>query len=147
MTTHDNQSPPLPWYKDGLKFKCTACGKCCTGSKGLIFVTEDEIIGMAAFLKITPAFFKQRYLRLRNNRYVLVEKKSMTAPGSFDCIFLKDKKCEVYGERPLQCRTYPWWPENLNSKESFALAALECEGVNDDAPVVPLHEILKALSL
>jgi hypothetical protein len=143
--TNDNQSPPLPWYKDGLKFKCTGCGKCCTGTKGLVFVTEDEIKGMAAFLNITSELFKRKYLKIRNNRYVLVEKKSLTVFGEFDCIFLKDKKCEVYGERPLQCRTYPWWPENLTSKESFALAALECEGISDDAPIVTLQEITKHL--
>ena len=24
---------PEPWYKDGLRFKCTGCGDCCTGAR------------------------------------------------------------------------------------------------------------------
>lgn len=32
-----------------------------------------------------------------------------------DCVFLKDgRQCTVYGARPLQCSTYPWWPELMD---------------------------------
>ena len=31
------------WYADGLKFSCTGCGNCCTGSAGFTWVSEDEI--------------------------------------------------------------------------------------------------------
>lgn len=136
---------PLPWFKDGLRFKCTGCGKCCTGSKGYVFLTEDEIKGMAGFLNISVELFKRKYTRLRNNRLALVEKKSVSIQGEYDCIFLNDKKCGVYGERPVQCRTYPWWPEILKSKESFDREALDCEGINNDAPIVPYEDILQHL--
>ena len=33
-----------------------------------------------------------------------------------DCMFLKNKRCEVYPSRPTQCRTWPFWPENMNAK-------------------------------
>ena len=26
-----NRPTQEPWYKDGLRFKCTGCGDCCTG--------------------------------------------------------------------------------------------------------------------
>lgn len=135
----------LPWYKDGLRFKCTGCGKCCTGSSGYVFVSEEEIKGMANYLKISKELFMRRYVRHVNNRLALVEKKSFTNSGDFDCVFLNDKKCMVYGDRPQQCRTFPWWPQTLKSKESFALAAQECEGISDDAPLVPYDEIIKHL--
>lgn len=129
---------PLPWYKEGLRFKCTECGKCCTGSPGYVWVTDDEMSSMAAVLNISVELFKRKYVRQRDNRYALVEKKSEDNA----CIFLKDKKCLVYQARPKQCRTYPWWKENLHSEESWKIAAESCEGISFEAPVVPLSEIL-----
>ena len=32
-----------------------------------------------------------------------------------DCPFLQDHRCQVYEARPWQCRTWPFWPENMNS--------------------------------
>lgn len=29
------------------------------------------------------------------------------------CVFLGEKGCEVYADRPAQCRTWPFWPETL----------------------------------
>lgn len=137
---NENQSPSkLPWYKDGLKFKCTECGKCCTGSSGFVWVTEEEIRAMAKVLDLSEQKFKIKYIRNRDNRFALVEKKN--AIGEYDCIFLKNKKCQVYQARPKQCRTFPWWKENLNSEESWKIAALSCEGINDEAPLIPFSEI------
>lgn len=136
-----SENDALPWYKDGLRFKCTECGQCCTGSPGYVWVTEQEMLSMANLLNITIDLFKRKYVRQRNNRYALVEKKSQNN----DCIFLKDKKCMVYQARPVQCRTFPWWKENLNSKESWDLAAQSCEGINDDAPIVQLTQINEML--
>ena len=39
-----------PWYKDGLKFKCTQCGDCCTGAPGYVWVNQAEVEGIAAEL-------------------------------------------------------------------------------------------------
>ena len=33
------------------------------------------------------------------------------------------RACTVYPVRPLQCRTWPFWPENLSSKQSWDHAA------------------------
>lgn len=130
----------LPWYKDGLRFQCTSCGKCCTGKSGFVWVTDEELTAMALFLKIPPELFKRRYTRLRNKRLALAEKKE-----DHSCIFLKNNLCQVYGARPRQCQTFPWWPENLKTKESWELLALECEGISDDAPVIPCQEITAQL--
>lgn len=132
-----------PWYKDGLHFKCTECGKCCTGASGFVWVTEEEMIAIAESLNISLELFKRKYTRTRGNRYALAEKK--TAGGNKDCIFLKEKKCQVYKNRPSQCCTYPWWQENLNTKESWKLAAEECEGIDDNAPIVPYWQIVQLL--
>lgn len=143
MSNQDVRFNPLPWYKEGLKFQCTECGKCCTGAPGYVWVTKEEMSAIAVFLNISIELFKRKYVRQRDNRYALVEKKSENNA----CIFLKDKKCSIYQARPAQCRTFPWWRENLNSKESWDLAAQSCEGINDEAPLVPYDQIEESLHL
>ena len=38
--------------------------------------------------------------------------------------------CRIYPVRPRQCRTWPFWPVNLSSPETWALAAGRCPGIN-----------------
>ena len=141
-----NKKPndPLPWYKEGLRFKCTECGKCCTGGPGYVWVTEDEMESTAKHLNLSPKDFKKKYTRQKNNRYALIEKKSLK--NDYDCVFLKDKKCTIYPVRPKQCRTFPWWKENLQSEERWKLAGQSCEGITETAPIVPYEEIDKSQS-
>lgn len=129
-----------PWYSNGLRFKCTGCGKCCTGSPGYIWVTKEEIQAIAEFLKISVDKFMRTYIRQKEGRFSLIEKPSF----NFDCVFLKEKKCSIYEVRPKQCRTYPWWISNLKSRECWEEAAKECEGINPEAPLVPFEEIQNA---
>jgi len=131
----------LPWYKDGLRFKCTGCGQCCTGSPGYVWVTPEETEAMATFLKIPIEEFIKKYTRRIGNRLSLKEHSK-----TYDCVFLKEKRCQVYGARPKQCRTFPWWPENLKSPQHWKEAAARCEGIDHlDAPLVSLGEIQKCL--
>jgi Fe-S-cluster containining protein len=134
MGIHDE-----PWYKNGLRFQCTGCGKCCTGSPGYVWVTKEEMLSIAEFLDISIDLFVRKYVRQKDNRYSLIEKRH----ENFDCIFLKEKKCLIYEVRPLQCRTFPWWKNNLQSEESWKNAAQSCEGINNKAPIVPYDTIEK----
>ena len=124
------------WYREGLTFSCTECGKCCTGSPGYVWVSEEEMEEIATFLNISLKDLKRKYIRRVGNRYSLIESKK-----TYDCVFLKDKKCQVYGARPTQCRTYPWWPQNLNSEEAWAGVGFECEGVGNGNLPVPFEKI------
>ncbi|WP_068470114.1 YkgJ family cysteine cluster protein [Candidatus Protochlamydia phocaeensis] len=125
-----------PWYRKGLSFKCTGCGQCCTGAPGYIWVSEQEIEQIAAFLQISLHEFSQRYLRRVKGKWSLLE-----LPKTYDCVFLKDKKCQIYPVRPTQCRTYPWWPQNLKSEKDWQEAAKICEGICLDAPLVAFEAI------
>jgi uncharacterized protein len=131
-----------PWYAEGLRFECTGCGQCCTGTPGYIWVNDEEIQNIAAFLKLSLEEFSNRYLRRVKGRLSLLE-----LPKSFDCIFLKDKKCQIYSVRPIQCRTYPWWPQNLKSEKDWREAARFCEGIHSDAPLVSFETIEQQLSI
>ncbi len=118
------------WYSAGLHFGCAACGNCCSGpGEGFIWVTEPEIKFIADYLKITEEKLCQKYLRQVGLRFSILEQ-----PASKDCIFLQktgtNKQCAIYSVRPNQCRTWPFWPENLLNPDSWNHAVRRCPGIN-----------------
>jgi uncharacterized protein len=125
------------WYKNGLRFTCTGCGRCCSGAPGYVWVTSEEISAMAQHLSLSPELFVQRYIRQVGDRLALIELPNR----NYDCIFLKNQKCMIYDYRPRQCRTFPWWKENLTSPESWEEAALYCEGIAPEGELVPSKTI------
>lgn len=132
----------FPWYRGGLPFSCTQCGKCCTGSPGYVWISDEEIAQMAEFLKLTIADFKRLYARRVGQRFALVERKSK----NHSCVFYENQKCQVYAARPLQCRAYPFWQENLLSESNWKQTAEECEGIHADAPLISYETIEKLLT-
>lgn len=128
-----------PWYKKGLPFECTGCGQCCTGAPGYVWVSLKEIEMISEYLKITPKEFKRLYVRQVGDRLSLTER------ANFDCVFLKDKKCRVYGARPRQCQTFPFWKQNLKSPEAWEEIKKECEGIRDHCKTVPFEDIEEQL--
>ena len=113
-----------PWYAEGLRFKCTGCGDCCTGAPGYVWVNQAEIDAMAARLELTPAAFEKQYVRDVGVRRSLKERKN------YDCVFLdpETRRCAVYAVRPRQCRTWPFWDSNLKSPEAWAETCEACPG-------------------
>lgn len=114
------------WYKDGLRFKCTGCGKCCRGSPGVVWVSDEECVAIAKSLNITLSDFHTRYTRMLGERRALLEKGSQ-----WDCVLLQMKKhCIAYSVRPEQCKTFPWWKGVLASKEEWEETKKYCEGID-----------------
>ena len=103
------------WYQDGLRFRCTQCGDCCTGAPGYVWVNKEEIAKLAARRELDVASFEQRYVRQIGIRKSLKEYKNG------DCVFFdnEQRKCTVYEDRPRQCRTWPFWDSNLRSPDSW----------------------------
>ncbi|MDC1143034.1 YkgJ family cysteine cluster protein, partial [Planctomycetota bacterium] len=133
------------WYSKGLHFKCIApeCTDCCSGSRGpgYVWVTADDMENMAKLLKMDFDVFTRKYIRQINWSFSLIE------TPSHDCVFLGESGCTVYDARPGQCRTYPFWAENVETPKAWRKEAALCPGINDDAPVIPAHEIDKQLEL
>lgn len=131
------------WYEKGLQFQCTGCGQCCTGAPGYVWVTPEEMEAIAKRLSLPLDQFIKKYVRRVQGRYSLKEDSK-----NFDCVFLKGKKCEIYDERPKQCRTFPWWPEHLKSRKDWEEVSLRCEGVNHpEAPIVAFGEIQRQVEV
>jgi len=130
------------WYKDGLSFACTQCGNCCTGAPGYVWFTPEEGTQMAKHLDIEESVFYRRHAHRVNGHWTLNERK--THKG-FDCVFLvrddSDRAgCALYGARPMQCRTWPFWSENLQRAESWERAGKHCPGINQ-GKLYPVEEI------
>jgi hypothetical protein len=113
-----------PWFKDGLRFKCTGCGDCCTGAPGFVWVTNAEIEALAAKVQMDVEEFEQRYVRLVGVRKSLVEF------DNGDCVFFDNdtRKCKVYDARPRQCRTWPFWDSNVRTPEAWEDTCSVCPG-------------------
>lgn len=140
-----------PWYSQGLQFECTQCGACCSGSSGTVEFTAEEAQGMASILGISYADFLSQYTERHGPTWILREVPSPEGEG-FDCILLQrdpdrgTTRCLVHRERPMQCRTWPFWPENLKSPRTWRQAARECEGI-DRGPKVGFQEICQQRDL
>jgi Fe-S-cluster containining protein len=78
---------------------------------------------------MAPEELRSRFLRRVGLRTTIIEH-SLTK----DCIFLRSvggaRQCAIYPVRPAQCRSWPFWPENLSSPEAWNRAALRCPGIN-----------------
>lgn len=113
-----------PWYKDGLKFKCSGCGDCCTGAPGYVWVNKAEIEALARRIDVSVDDFIRDYTRKVGIRYTLKEF------GNGDCVFFdnRSRHCEVYEDRPRQCRTWPFWKSNLSSPKAWEQTCEECPG-------------------
>ncbi len=66
---------------------------------------------MAKHLNLTLGEFKKRFVAETDGVFHLIQPQDTE-----DCVFLEQNRCAVYEARPTQCRTWPFWPENMNSK-------------------------------
>jgi uncharacterized protein len=138
-----DENMDLPWYQSGLAFECTQCGNCCSGPEtGYVWVTDEEIDRLAIAMKMEDDIdgFKRKFVRQVLARQSLVEY------SDGDCIFLdpKTRGCMVYEARPVQCRTWPFWPRTVASPVDWAKTAKSCPGCNH-GPVYELPTIAARL--
>jgi Fe-S-cluster containining protein len=111
-------------YRDGLRFECTGCGACCTsrGENQWVYVTLPERRRLAELLGISTALFTARFCK-KTDGFV-----HFSNPHG-DCQFLRGKQCTVYSARPDQCRSFPWWPENMKREVWERKVRPGCEGI------------------
>ena len=111
-----------PWYEDGLRFECTCCGNCCTGGEGAVWFDDDEGRAMASHLGLDYPEFLVRHTRVIDGHRSLNE---IDTEHGYDCVFLDRETvpgkaiCGLYEVRPVQCRTWPFWPEVLRDERAW----------------------------
>ncbi len=120
-----------PWWGRGLRFECRPdCGACCTnhGDSTYVYLDGDDASRLAAFLGLEPDEFHRRYTAGEDGSRYLRD----VGP---DCVFLDQFRCTVHPARPTQCRTFPFWPQNLVDRSRWEKLREFCPGVDRG----PLH--------
>lgn len=113
------------WYAaKGLSFRCTACGACCTGEPGYVWVKPADVKRLAKAKGMTPEAFEKAYVRRVGERTSLKER------ANGDCVMLENRKCSVYDAKPTACSTFPFWKDVVSSPEAWADTAERCPGMN-----------------
>lgn len=114
---------PEPWYREGLRFECIQCGRCCTGT-GIVWISPEECSTIADLLDLPRDVLVREYLVECEHGFVL-----RSHPDT-SCVMLRDDRCTIYQARPLQCRSYPFWAEILESREAWLSEASRCPGID-----------------
>lgn len=130
-----------PWFDDGLHFRCTQCGDCCTGSPGAVWVTDEELQRIAEHTGKTIG-----ELRLFHTRRI-GDRTSLSEYANGDCTFFdgRTRRCAIYEARPTQCRTWPFWRGNVESPHAWERVRAVCPGAGR-GDFVPTDEIVRRAS-
>ncbi len=112
------------WYEGGLRFACQGSSCCCRAQEidTYVFLSIEDRRLLAAFLGIPTASFTRRYCARTDGDIHLRHPER-------DCVFLYKGRCQVYEARPEQCRTWPFWPENMSERVWRDEVAPFCAGV------------------
>ena len=112
------------FWSEGLRFECQRSGKCCTnhGGNTFVYVEIEERRSMAKVLRMSTAKFTRTYCDKSDDRFQLKD-------NGDDCIFLVNGGCGIYAARPTQCRTWPFWSENMNPVVWKKEIAAFCPGI------------------
>ncbi|MCO5141590.1 MAG: YkgJ family cysteine cluster protein [Oligoflexia bacterium] len=113
------------WWEKGIQFECQGSGRCCVsrGEYGYVYLTLEDRRRFAKYFKITTRAFTKEFCEKEDGIWKLKEFKK-------SCRFLESKKCSVYEARPTQCRTWPFWPENMTPRAWDKEVRSYCPGVN-----------------
>lgn len=133
-----------PWFAAGLQFECTGCGSCCR-QPGFVDVSNDEAERIARYLLGDDAS--------AGDLSPLVWQRSpdgweIDVPTGKVCPLLDTNgRCSVDAVKPWQCAAFPFWPDTLESPETWKEASIRCEGIGrgDVFSVVAIAEALRGL--
>ena len=114
------------FYENGIKFECQGSSNCCVsrGAYGFVYLSNRDALRIANFLNISNKTFKNKYCDITDGYLHL---KEIYKNGN--CQFLYKKKCSIYKSRPTQCRTWPFWAENMNAKKWSKEIINFCPGI------------------
>ena len=111
-----------------LRFECSGCGQCCLGhpDEHYIELAPGEAKTIRRYLDLDKKTFKRDYLVDLPDigRGLKINQQGR-------CVLLDENlRCSVYEVRPRQCKTYPFWPELMQTAEAWEGEASRCEGIN-----------------
>ncbi len=88
-----------------------------------MFLTEKEAEAISTYLNLDSDLFLRLFTIEAEDELILRDGENE------HCVFLEDGICMIYEVRPRQCRTYPFWPENMKTKAHWNLTRKMCPGI------------------
>ncbi len=129
---------PVQTARINFRFECRpGCVNCCT-RPGDVFLTAEDRDRIAAHLGMSAAEFERRYCDHDPDGLL-----RLTNPSSNSCHFLLEGGCAVHDVKPLQCRTFPFWPENVRSRQAWKGVRGYCPGIGV-GQILPLETVVAA---
>ena len=131
------------FFKKEIKFKCQASSNCCVsrGLYGFVYLSNKDALKIANFLNISNKIFKKKYCEITDGYLHLKE-----IHKNGNCQFLDKKKCSIYKSRPTQCRTWPFWAENMNAKKWNRKIINFCPGIGK-GKIISFYDIQEKINL
>ena len=126
-----------PFFAAGLRFDCTRCQRCCRIDPGVVLLSQNDLDQLSAFLDLPEREVRERYCRVVDMGGVM--QLSLREQANYDCVLWEEGGCSVYAARPLQCRSFPFWPAQLADEESWRMAGEDCPGIDSG----PLHSAIE----
>jgi Fe-S-cluster containining protein len=114
-------------------FGCLKCGNCCL-MDGYVFISDEDIKGISSFLDMGTEEFERKYIIKEGNRT------RFAGPYKEKCVFYADNECSIYPVRPGQCRSYPYWYENMKYEKYLLDAATYCPGIRRQLEMPEKHK-------
>jgi hypothetical protein len=99
----------------------------------VVLLSQNDLDQLAAHLDLSEREVRERYCRPVDMG--AVTQLSLREQANFDCVFWDEGGCSVYEARPLQCRSFPFWPAQLADQDSWRRAGEDCPGIG----IGPLH--------
>ena len=106
-----------------LRFRCVSCGRCCR-RPGWVRFTAEDLRRTARFLGVPAKVFAKRYVDETDG-----EDSWIRVTRRRPCPFLREGGCAIHGAKPEQCRSFPFWPEIMESGASWNRRARTCPGM------------------
>tara|TARA_B110000116_G_C16611584_1_gene479664 strand:+ start:66 stop:515 length:450 start_codon:yes stop_codon:yes gene_type:complete len=112
--------------KEKINFKCQGSSNCCVSrnSYGYVYLDKNDTKKLSNYVKLSIKKFLKIYCDETDG---FTHFKENNKNGK--CQFLSKKKCTIYNARPTQCRTWPFWDENMNAKTWNEEISKFCPGI------------------
>ncbi len=127
------------FFDDGILFECLHCGACCTGEPGTVYVSPKKLVQIAHYLSMEISVLTRSHVYPFKNGFSIKEREDG------QCYFYNDG-CRIYPVRPLQCRIFPFWFENLRSRKQWNHISGQCPGIGR-GKLYSKEKILKIVQL
>ena len=88
------------------------------GTAGLL-ATDPKKVVVSTAIRMAPDRYVYRTKNLRRLR----------VPKHAQCEFLEGGGCRVHAAKPMQCRSFPYWPELIDDRKAWHKTGSWCPGI------------------